>query len=120
MFYQWVSTPTYSLHLGEVARVTEALEARLRDAPLTPVHGDLALMQVFVHADRAFFIDFDGFCRSHPALDLANLTIALGVSAMVLYGVYRGKQKREAPEVAFAVSRSGGYASLKLRFGAGR
>ena len=66
------------------------------------------------------------------AIDLANrtdrfnlaadvlwgTTIALGVSALVLYGVHRKRQKREAPEVAVSVSRHGGYASLKMAFGA--
>ncbi len=49
---------------------------------------------------------------------LWGTTIALGVSAIVLYGVHRKRQKREAPEVAVSVSRHGGYASLKMAFGA--
>jgi len=49
---------------------------------------------------------------------LWGTTIALGVSAIVLYGVHRGRQKREAPEVGVSVSRHGGYASLKMSFGA--
>jgi tetratricopeptide (TPR) repeat protein len=49
---------------------------------------------------------------------LWGTTIALGVSAIVLYGVHRGKQKREAPEVAVSVSRRGGFASLRMPFGA--
>ena len=44
-------------------------------------------------------------------------TIALGVSAIVLYGVHRKRQKKETPEVAVSVSRHGGYASLKMPFG---
>ena len=49
---------------------------------------------------------------------LWGTTIALGVSAIVLYGVHRGKQKREAPKVAVSVSRQGGYASVTMPFGA--
>lgn len=49
---------------------------------------------------------------------LWGTTIALGVSAMVLYGVHRKKQKRERPEVAVSVSRQGGFASIRMPFGA--
>ena len=48
---------------------------------------------------------------------LWGTTIALGVSAIVLYGVHRRKQKREAPEVAVSVSRQGAFASVKMAFG---
>jgi len=48
---------------------------------------------------------------------LWGTTIALGVSAIVLYGVHRKRQKKETPEVAVSVSRHGGYASLKMPFG---
>lgn len=47
-------------------------------------------------------------------------TIGLGVSAIVLYGVHRRKQKRDAPEVSVAVSRQGGYAAIALPLGARR
>ena len=55
-------------------------------APLCPVHGDLGLDQIFVTAQGAFFIDFDGFCLSHPALDLGNFLVALQVH----YGAQSG------------------------------
>jgi tetratricopeptide (TPR) repeat protein len=45
-------------------------------------------------------------------------TIALGVSAIVLYGVHRGKQKREVPEVGVSFSKDGGFASLRMPIGA--
>jgi tetratricopeptide (TPR) repeat protein len=45
-------------------------------------------------------------------------TIALGVSAIVLYGVHRKRQKREAPEVGVSFSRDGGFASLRMPIGA--
>lgn len=47
-------------------------------------------------------------------------TIALGISAIVLYGVHRKRQRRERPEVAISVSRQGGFASVTMPFGAGR
>ena len=45
-------------------------------------------------------------------------TIALGVSAAVLYGMHRKKLKREAPQVAVSVSRHGGFASIRMPLGA--
>ncbi|MGB8222790.1 MAG: hypothetical protein WCF10_09385, partial [Polyangiales bacterium] len=45
-------------------------------------------------------------------------TIALGVSAIVLYGLHRKKQKRDAPEVGIVVSKNGGYASFQMSIGA--
>ncbi len=49
----------------------------LPHAPIGPVHGDLGFTQIFLAADRAFFIDFDGFCVSHAALDVSNFLAAL-------------------------------------------
>jgi thiamine kinase-like enzyme len=49
----------------------------LPHAPIGPVHGDLGLAQIFLAADRAFFIDFDGFCLSHAALDVSNFLATL-------------------------------------------
>lgn len=42
-----------------------------------PVHGDFNPAQIFVHGDRSFFIDFDGCCISHPALDVSNFMTAV-------------------------------------------
>jgi hypothetical protein len=56
-----------------------AKDESLRHAPLCPVHGDLGLAQIFIAAPRAFFIDFDGFCLSHAALDICNFLAALKV-----------------------------------------
>ena len=120
---------------------------RIRNAAIGTAAGTLATAAAAIGVSvkaRSLREDFDSAAAVYResgdpadlqrAQDLANrtdrfnltadvlwgTTIALGVSAIVLYGVYRGKQKREAPEVALAVSRSGGYASVKLRFGAGR
>jgi len=49
----------------------------LNRAPICPIHGDLNLAQIFITADRAFFIDLDGFCFSHAALDVGNFLITL-------------------------------------------
>ncbi|MDQ7053605.1 MAG: phosphotransferase [candidate division KSB1 bacterium] len=43
------------------------------------VHGDVNPMQIFVHDEQAYFVDFDGVCLSHPALDVSNFLIALKV-----------------------------------------
>lgn len=53
-------------------------ENALKNAPITPVHGDVGLTQVFLRDGRAYFIDFDGLCLSHPALDVANFWVVLG------------------------------------------
>jgi hypothetical protein len=45
-------------------------------------------------------------------------TIALGISAVVLYSLHRKRLKREAPEVGVSVSRNGGFASVRMAFGA--
>jgi hypothetical protein len=49
---------------------------------------------------------------------LWGTTIALGISAIVLYSLHRKKLKREAPEVGVSVSRNGGFASVRMQFGA--
>jgi hypothetical protein len=51
---------------------------------------------------------------------LWGTTIALGVTAIVLYGVHVRKKKRAAPDVAVSISRTGGFASLTIPMGAGR
>ncbi len=56
-----------------------AQETSLNGAPICPVHGDLNLAQIFIAGDRAFFIDLDGFCFSHAALDAGNFLITLQV-----------------------------------------
>lgn len=70
-------------------------------------------------ADRQNAIDLaDRTDRFNLAADvLWGTTIALGVSAIVLYGVHRKRQKKEAPEFSVSVSRHGGYASLRMPFG---
>jgi len=52
-------------------------EQSLLRAELCPVHGDLNLAQIFITEERALFIDFDGFCRAHAALDVGNFLVTL-------------------------------------------
>ncbi len=49
----------------------------LQRAPLVPAHGDLNLAQIFITNEAAYFIDFDGFCLTHAALDLGNFLVTL-------------------------------------------
>ena len=49
------------------------------NASVCPVHGDLGLSQIFISENMAFFIDFDGFCLSHPALDISNFLVVLKI-----------------------------------------
>lgn len=64
--------PTVKRVLGRLYR-----EETLHGLLLCPVHGDLGLGEVFISDGRACFVDFDGTCLSHPALDLANFTVGL-------------------------------------------
>jgi len=81
-----------------------ARDDSLAGAPVCPVHGDLGLTQIFVAGDRAFFIDFDGFCLSHPALDVANFLIAVEVHhraqsdnlAGIFFDAYFDTQEQQA------------------------
>lgn len=58
--------------------------------------------------------------RFNVAADvLWGTTIALGVTAIVLYGVHVRKKKRERPDFALAFSRRGAFASVAVPFGAG-
>ena len=41
------------------------------------VHGDFGLGQVLYADGRAAFVDLDGLCRSHAALDVANFLVSL-------------------------------------------
>lgn len=69
-------------HLVESILVGLELETEqgLKNAPMCPVHGDLGLSQIHISEDQAFFVDFDSFCLSHPALDIANFITALAVN----------------------------------------
>jgi len=44
-----------------------------------PSHGDLNISQIFIKDERAFFIDFDGFCLTYAGLDVGNFMVTLEV-----------------------------------------
>lgn len=62
---------------GLLAKITG--DENLSNAPRRPVHGDVNLAQIFITAERAYFIDFDGFCQTHAALDVGNFLVTLQV-----------------------------------------
>lgn len=88
----------------EILSALANAEASLR-APLCPVHGDLGLTQIFIANEQAVFIDFDGFCQSHAALDIANFLIALDIHfpgqaeerAEVFFATYQRCRPAERP-----------------------
>jgi Ser/Thr protein kinase RdoA (MazF antagonist) len=59
-----------------LARVEE-ISARTPADALGPAHGAFRPAQVLLHGDEVGFIDFDGFCRAEPALDIALFTSAV-------------------------------------------
>ncbi len=76
-------------------------EGGLAETPVCPVHGDLNLAQIFITADRAYFIDFDGMCLAHAALDagnfLATLKVHFGAKAEELRHVFLETYLAHAP-----------------------
>jgi Ser/Thr protein kinase RdoA (MazF antagonist) len=61
-----------------VENILQALAMADAAGPGTSVvHGDLGLGQVLFWQDRAAFVDLDGACRSHAALDIANFLVSL-------------------------------------------
>lgn len=50
-----------------------AIESRLGDVPITPVHGDFHLGQLHLDGERAWLVDFDAMGWADPASDLGNL-----------------------------------------------
>jgi hypothetical protein len=62
----------------------EALDAEMPADPALPAHRAFRPAQVLIHQGRIGFIDFDGFGRAEPALDLSRFlrkTKALGLDA---------------------------------------
>jgi hypothetical protein len=49
----------------------EALGARHAAGPIGPAHRSFRPAQVLIFGEEISFIDFDGFCRSEPAIDVA-------------------------------------------------
>lgn len=83
-----------------------------RAAQQYQMSGDAADLQRAEHlADRTdrFNVSADVFWGA---------TIGLGISALVLYGVHHKRKKREMPEVGLWLSRGGGFASVRMAWGA--
>lgn len=102
---------TAAVALGLSLRAGTLNDEQANAAATYRMTGDSAdLQQANYLADRTD--------RFNLAADvLWGTTIALGVSAIVLYSLHRKKLKREAPEVGVSVSRNGGFASLRMGFG---
>lgn len=65
---------------GVIQDIMTALAKIDRESwPLCPVHGDLNFGQVLMDGQRLNFIDFDGLCNAHPALDVGNFLAAVRV-----------------------------------------
>ena len=60
-----------------VERLLGRLEAELPHDGLVPSHGGFRRSQLLESSGELSVIDFDGFCRSPPARDLASFTAAL-------------------------------------------
>jgi len=61
-----------------VENILQALALADAAGPGTSVvHADLGLGQVLYADERAYFVDLDGLCRSHAALDVANFLVSL-------------------------------------------
>ena len=69
--------PTFRPLVEEVLAGLSEFEKELENVPICPIHGDLALTQIFISENRSFFIDFDGLCLSHAAFDISNFLVAV-------------------------------------------
>jgi hypothetical protein len=58
---------------GEVAAITAAVLANLKDVPPAPIHGDLKTEHVLLLGDRVTFIDLDAVALGDPVRDPAHL-----------------------------------------------
>jgi tetratricopeptide (TPR) repeat protein len=107
---------------GTVAAAAVALGVSLKARSLRDDY-DQAAAQYRMSGDPADYQRAQDLADRTDRFNLAadvlwGTTIALGISAIALYGVHRKRQKREAPEIALSVSRHGGFASLRMPLGA--
>jgi hypothetical protein len=107
---------------GTLATAGVALGLSLRASTLNDEH-DSAAAEYRMSGDPADLQRAEDLADRTDRFNLAadvfwGTTIALGVSAIVLYSLHRKRLKREAPEVGVSVSRNGGFASLRMAFGA--
>ena len=107
---------------GTLATAGVALGLSLRARTLNDEH-DQAAAEFRMSGDPADLQRAEDLADRTERFNLAadvfwGTTIALGISAIVLYSLHRKKLKREAPEVGVSVSREGGFASVRIPFGA--
>ncbi|MDH3816975.1 MAG: PEGA domain-containing protein [Myxococcales bacterium] len=107
---------------GTLATAGVALGLSLRARTLNDEH-DQAAADYRMSGDPADLQRAEDLADRTERFNLAadvfwGTTIALGISAIVLYSLHRKKLKREAPEVAVSVSREGGFASVRIPIGA--
>ena len=107
---------------GTLATAGVALGLSLRARTLNDEH-DQAAAEYRMSGDPADLQRAEDLADRTERFNLAadvfwGTTIALGISAIVLYSLHRKKLKREAPEVGVSVSREGGFASVRIPFGA--
>ncbi len=87
-----LACPELESRINYIVDSAKRIEARLiRDAKLTPIHGDFHLGQVHLDNGNAWLIDFDALSYGDPAADLGNVLVFL-----------RGKVKRN-PEIAVSI-----------------
>jgi Ser/Thr protein kinase RdoA (MazF antagonist) len=68
-----------------VARVLDEIVTRVATCgpdPDVPSHGSFRPAQVLVWRDEVALIDFDGFCRAEPAMDVALFCASMKVTGM--------------------------------------
>ncbi len=68
-----------------VNAIMELLKIELRDCDVhLPAHLDMKLDHIFVHGDRAVFIDWDSFAMADPVFDVASLLVRLKIAPILL------------------------------------
>ena len=107
---------------GTLATAGVALGLSLRASTLNDEHNSAAA-EYRMSGDPADLQRAEDLANRTDRFNLAadvfwGTTIALGISAIVLYSLHRKRLKREAPEVGVSVSRNGGFASVRMAFGA--
>jgi aminoglycoside phosphotransferase (APT) family kinase protein len=68
--------------------------------PPVPAHGSFRPMQVLLHQGRIGFIDFDSFCQSEPAMDLALFLSTLKSEGM--RGLYAEENRMDGAALDWA------------------
>jgi thiamine kinase-like enzyme len=75
-------------------RISRLETAALRDA-LVPSHGTFRPVQVLLNKGEVSFIDFDSFCQSEPARDLAMFLSSIMTLGLTLSSFDKGKPSEQ-------------------------